>query len=328
MGDNNGGLVFVPVFVSHSFEDKSDFENITDALAQADVPYWNPAEVQPGSSLRDQIRRAVKDCELCILVATRHSLSSSWCGAELGAFWGAGKPIIVYVVDSSLTDNDLPPIVQGDVWERRISRIASRAKELLNRTATAISNEHRPPEDNVGNMTAAELERVIIGALSLAAATAKHSDTEARTDLAETAKAVAATVTSGLRDAKQLVDTSANWRKQVLWVDDRPDNNVYERRALEALGISFTLALSTNEALNILGGHRFGAIISDMGRQERPREGYVLLDALRARGDKTPFIIYAGSNSPMHKRQTLEHGGQGCTNNPQELLQIVTEALR
>jgi hypothetical protein len=44
------------MFVSHSFDDKPEFENITDALAQASVPYWNPAEVQPGSSLRDQLR--------------------------------------------------------------------------------------------------------------------------------------------------------------------------------------------------------------------------------------------------------------------------------
>jgi CheY-like chemotaxis protein len=198
---------------------------------------------------------------------------------------------------------------------------------LLNLRPTAIPNEYRRPAENVGNMTAAELERVIIGALQLAVATAKHTDVPTKADLAETAKAVAATVTGGLRDTKQRVDNSANWRRHILWVDDRPDNNVYERRALEALGITFTLALSTNEALDILGKHRFGAIISDMGRKEGPKEGYVLLDALRARGDRTPFIIYAGSNSPRHKREAEQHGGQGCTSNPQELLQMVTEVL-
>jgi hypothetical protein len=118
------------VFISHSFENKPEFDNIADALAQAGVDYWNPADVKPGSSLRDQLRRAVEDCSVCVLIATRRAVESSWCGSELGAFWGAGKPIIVYLAESSLTENDLPPIVQGDVWERRISRVVARAGEL------------------------------------------------------------------------------------------------------------------------------------------------------------------------------------------------------
>lgn len=53
-------------------------------------------------------------------------------------------------------------------------------------------------------------------------------------------------------------------------VDDRPDNNTYERDAFESVGITFTLARSTAEALQVLGKDRFAAIISDMGRAEGP----------------------------------------------------------
>ncbi|MBY0475234.1 MAG: hypothetical protein K2Q13_09275 [Nitrosomonas sp.] len=63
-----------------------------------------------------------------------------------------------------------------------------------------------------------------------------------------------------------------------LWVDDRPENNVYERQAFQAQGVEFSLALSTNEALDILKTNKFAVIISDMGRKEGPQEGYVLLD--------------------------------------------------
>jgi PleD family two-component response regulator len=62
------------------------------------------------------------------------------------------------------------------------------------------------------------------------------------------------------------------WRNHVLWVDDRLGNNIHERRALETVGIRFTLALSTNEALDHLAKQRFTAIISDMDRREGPRE--------------------------------------------------------
>jgi CheY-like chemotaxis protein len=120
---------------------------------------------------------------------------------------------------------------------------------------------------------------------------------------------------------------SDGWRNHVLWVDDRPNNNIHERRAFEAFGLQFTLALSTNEALQKMATQQFAAVISDMGRREGPREGYVLLDTLRKQGNQIPFFVYASSNAPEHKRETAEHRGQGCTNDSQELFQMVMKAV-
>ena len=114
---------------------------------------------------------------------------------------------------------------------------------------------------------------------------------------------------------------------RILWVDDRPNNNYYERRAFEALGIHFTLVESTDEALNKVAGNKYAAIISDMGRLEGPREGYVLLDKLRKDGNRTPLFFYSTSNEPEHKQETRDHGGQGCTNDAQELFEMVTLAV-
>lgn len=114
---------------------------------------------------------------------------------------------------------------------------------------------------------------------------------------------------------------------QILWVDDRPENNVYERKAFESVGVEFTLSLNTKDALTRLSRGKFSAVISDMGREEGPREGYVLLDAMRQRGDKTPLFFYASSNAPEHKRETREHGGQGCTNDANELFQMVIRSV-
>ena len=118
-----------------------------------------------------------------------------------------------------------------------------------------------------------------------------------------------------------------DWRNRVLWVDDRPDNNTYERRAFESVGLRFTLALSTNEALDLLARNKYATIISDMGRREGKQEGYVLLDAVRQQGNQTPFIIYAGSNLQEHKQEAYAHGGQGTTNDPQELYQMVMKSV-
>lgn len=114
----------------------------------------------------------------------------------------------------------------------------------------------------------------------------------------------------------------------ILWVDDRPNNNVYERQALEALGFNFVLAKSTDEAFKRLRHQRFALIISDMGRPPDPRAGYTLLDQLRAAGDNTPFIIYAGSRAPEHVAESQKHGAIGCTGMPSELFEMVVSALQ
>lgn len=121
--------------------------------------------------------------------------------------------------------------------------------------------------------------------------------------------------------------STPSWRNRILWADDRPENNMYERAAFEAIGLSFSLVLSTKEALDVLERSKFAAIISDMGRREGPREGYTLLEILRNKGDQTPFFIYAGSNLPEHKREAQQRGAQGSTNNPQELFELVTRAI-
>lgn len=125
----------------------------------------------------------------------------------------------------------------------------------------------------------------------------------------------------------RVVATSEASDAHLLWVDDIPDNNQYERQAFEAIGLKISLALSTQEALDQLTRRKYAVIISDMGRREGPREGYVLLDALRAEGDRTPLFFYGSSDAPEHQRETLRHGGQGCTNNAQELFEMVTQIL-
>jgi CheY-like chemotaxis protein len=126
---------------------------------------------------------------------------------------------------------------------------------------------------------------------------------------------------------KDKPESHEKWKNKILWVDDRPENNVYERKAFESQGLTITLALSTNEAINELERNKYAAIISDMGRREGPQEGYVLLDKIRNSGNQIPFFIYAGSNSPEHKKMALEKGAQGSTNRAQELFEIVMNKI-
>ena len=78
-----------------------------------------------------------------------------------------------------------------------------------------------------------------------AAAAAKPEAIAAPNSTASDARAVA-NVISELVTPRSLRRAS---NAMVLWVDDRPDNNRFERQALEALGIRFALATSTEDAL-------------------------------------------------------------------------------
>lgn len=316
-------------FISHSFENKPEFDNIAYALSQRSVPYWNPSDVRAGASLREELRRAVEKCGVCIFIATKHAVESSWCGAELGAFWGTGKPIIVYLAEASLSEEELPPIVQGDVWERRIERVVDQANELLKQKLGKESGPSGTGQTSVANLTVEQLERLISGAVSLAAATEK-SDNASPTleNVAQAARGAAGRVLAGVRATDGFEPHEVtDWETKILWVDDRPENNVHERQALEAMGFEFTLALSTDEALRIVSTRRFSAIISDMGRKEGAREGYVLLDAIRTNDKVTPFFIYAGSRAAKHKEEALRRGAQGTTNLAGELIDMIIRAV-
>lgn len=315
------------VFISHAFDNKAGFYNVADALEQAGVPFWNPDEVKSAASLRDQLRQAVLECSVCVFVATRAALESSWCGAELGAFWGAGKPIIVFAADASLKEEELPGIVKGDVWEGRLRKVVERAGELVQE---ADERETDPDSATVGNLTQRELKQYIEAVLISQAAAASKSESGGPTaeEVGRAAKGTADTVVGGIKaTARRAGTATGSWRKHLLWVDDKPNNNIYERKAFEALGLKFTLALSTQEALDILSKQRFCAVISDLGRPEGPEAGFDLLKTLRESGDETPFFIYAGQNAVSRGHVALALGAQGSTDEPQELFSMVTGAL-
>jgi hypothetical protein len=128
----------MPVFISHSFDDQEQFNNIADALESAGLPFWKPGEIMPGATLSEQLREAIGKSELCVFVATKGSVKSAWCGAELGAFWGAGKPVIIYIADSSLDEKTLPKQFAGHFLEGRITKVVGAVRLYLSKAEAKI----------------------------------------------------------------------------------------------------------------------------------------------------------------------------------------------
>lgn len=115
--------------------------------------------------------------------------------------------------------------------------------------------------------------------------------------------------------------------RTVLWVDDNPKNNEFERQALAALGVRFTLARSTAEAAPLLRSHRFDLVVTDFKRADDPQGGYTLLDEIKKTSPAVPVIIYSGSAIPEFEREARERGAFAETNQPQRLLSLSVAAL-
>lgn len=177
---------------------------------------------------------------------------------------------------------------------------------------------------SAAGLEASAKRKQIEAAAYLGAASVKTNEaSENKTSPEEKAREIANVVSQSIKSSNIARLSEAS----ILWVDDRPSNNDYERRSLEALGMHIATSTSTEDALEKIGTHKYDVIISDMGRPPDPQAGYTLLEEIRKRGYSIPYIIYAGSNLPEHKAETRRRGGFGSTNNPQELFQSVLSAV-
>ena len=115
----------------------------------------------------------------------------------------------------------------------------------------------------------------------------------------------------------------------VLWVDDEPLNNAWEREAMDALGISVITARSTTEAKFFLERDRVDLVISDMDRPgeapDGPKAGYTLRDAMHRHGVTAPLIFYI---LELDLNRRPPERTFAITNRPDELLDYVIDALR
>ncbi|MGQ2966367.1 response regulator, partial [Methylophilus sp.] len=137
-------------------------------------------------------------------------------------------------------------------------------------------------------------------------------------------------VTPNLDAIKESVGAaSKNLRdSKVLWVDDNSQGQTYERQALEQLGVEFVLAKNTEQALEILKDQQFQAVITDFKRSEDSTAGYTLLKKIQQEKIDAPVIIYSGSATPEFVAEAKSFGAYGETNRPQELFDMVVNAVK
>lgn len=88
------------VFVSYSSEDRKLVNTIVQMMKQEQIAYWKAPEMIPaGSSYAREIPRAIKECEVFLLVLSRTSQKSIWVEKEIDSAISHRKTIIPFQVD-------------------------------------------------------------------------------------------------------------------------------------------------------------------------------------------------------------------------------------
>ena len=308
------------VFISYASEDAIFADLAKMKLHEVGLQVWlDQGALRVGEEWRKAIDEGISSSDLFLIIITPQSCESPYVTYEWAFALGKGIKVIPLLLEDAEIHPRLAILQYLDFRDKR----AFPWEALFQEIDKSATDSEKEASAYVRDLRVEQLHDLIAGAVALATATAKTEGKPAGPkDISRAAKSVV-----GVMQHAALSEPSKDSQKHILWVDDRPDNNIYERSAFESIGFRFTLALSTNRAIQILSEQRFAAIISDMGRQDGPREGYVLLDTLRSNDDQTPFFIYAGSNAPRHKREAAEHGAQGSTNSPQELFELITQTV-
>jgi CheY-like chemotaxis protein len=163
----------------------------------------------------------------------------------------------------------------------------------------------------------------IRAAAALAAATAKSS-IQRSTGEVETSADSAVTLVRAAAKPKNIKRSS---RTRILWVDDCPENNRLERQSLEALGVKFVIARGTDEVFNALDSAKFDLVISDLSRPPDDIAGLRLLDALRLRGIRIPYIIYGSERALKYGDEARKKGALGVMSRADELFKAVLTVI-
>lgn len=117
---------------------------------------------------------------------------------------------------------------------------------------------------------------------------------------------------------------------KILWVDDRPDANVYERARVKDSGYEVLPAESTAAALRVLASEGpVQLIITDMARVEaggsyNTTAGLDLIKNLRKANDLTPVVVYSSRRSLAPVLEELQKlPNVSYTTSPTELINLI-----
>jgi CheY-like chemotaxis protein len=150
-------------------------------------------------------------------------------------------------------------------------------------------------------------------------------------DLREQLSALKAQVEAGAgAPAASPIAAGVPQLRRVLWIDDHPENNVYEIQALHRKDVAVDQVTTTADGLNAVlhATLPYDVVITDIGRKEngedRPQAGLDFIQRMRKADPKTPVFVYASAAAVGRlSEQITAAGASGATSSATELLEML-----
>ena len=89
------------IFVSYSKRDSVYAAKLVDALRQEGFNVWIDMDLKKGTQWDRRLEKQLKTCDLCILIVSRNSYSSSWVRKELLFVQELGKPVFPILLEKT-----------------------------------------------------------------------------------------------------------------------------------------------------------------------------------------------------------------------------------
>ena len=303
------------VFVSYSSEDSVFAELVKMKLNEAKMDVWlDQDKLDAGEEWRNEIDLGINESQAIILILSPKSCKSEYVTYEWAYALGRKKNIIPLMYKKT----KIHPRLSGMQYLDFTNNGKGPWDKLLMRIGTLVSAEKNEERSQlVGDMTKDELLQLISGSLQLASASAKSMNRErSEQDVQE--------AIGNITEVNSMLKTSKPSNNLILWVDDNPSNNHFERSTLQSLGFEIELALTTEEALEKIKSKTYAVILSDRGRKEGKEAGFDLLKKIRVKDKVTPYFLYTITSAPDVQEEANRLGAQGVTNKPTELVEMVS----
>jgi len=124
------------VFVSYSTKDLADVEALKASLADGPITLFVAENsVEPSESLATEIKSAIKECNLFVVVWSNNAKSSDWVSQEIGQAVALGKTILPIVLEGSM---GLP----GFMSELKYISAEGNRKEAIQQACSVIINKY------------------------------------------------------------------------------------------------------------------------------------------------------------------------------------------
>jgi len=116
--------------------------------------------------------------------------------------------------------------------------------------------------------------------------------------------------------------------RRILWIDDKPENNLRLVEALRSSGADVETMLEGESAAMLLPSYQPDLIISDIGRGERREAGFEDVEMFRERDlHDGPVVFYTARVTGIRRTRARELGAKIAATED-ELITAVADALR